>query len=307
MYNLLIHGRSGMWEQTPAEMPADRFITYTHDNIREIYQDQSDAGLERLKALPALFAYEFGDDLAARAGWIRAIRRHQNSLELDIEFDDHFDPIPALALRELYGALDITSRLEPYNTHWAVKEVDLHAVLAAFERRPELKPAADELVAAREIAEHATPDLGKPHGIFIVHGRDQAALNSVARWVERIGLEAIVLSEQPNEGRAVIDKFRAEAARAAYAVVLLTPDDLGALAGEEERPRARQNVVFELGYFIASLGPQNVCALYEGGVEIPSDYDGVVYIPYDRGEGWKLGLARELQRAHIPFNANRIF
>ena len=82
--------------------------------------------------------------------------------------------------------------------------------------------------------------------------------------------------------------------------MLLTPDDVGGINSDSLQPRARQNVVFELGYFIARLSRQNVCALYRSEIELPSDYMGVIYLPYDSGGGWRLDLAKELKTAGFP-------
>jgi predicted nucleotide-binding protein len=132
--------------------------------------------------------------------------------------------------------------------------------------------------------------------VFIVHGRDEGARESVARFLAKIDFEPIILHERPNRGRAIITKFQQEAADVGFAVVLMTPDDFGGRAGDTSNPRARQNVVFELGFFIGILGPERVAALVKGQVEQPSDFDGVVYIPLDNG-AWKQKLAQELEAA----------
>jgi predicted nucleotide-binding protein len=95
---------------------------------------------------------------------------------------------------------------------------------------------------------------------------------SVARFLEKLDLRPIILHEQPNKGRTVIEKFEAHS-DVGFAVVLLTPDDVGGLASSPDKlsRRARQNVILELGYFIGKLGRAKVCALYKEGVEIPSD------------------------------------
>lgn len=142
--------------------------------------------------------------------------------------------------------------------------------------------------------------------VFVVHGRDEGARQIVVRVIEQLGLEAVTLDEKPNQGRTVIEKFEEEATEVGFAVVLLTPDDEGRLKGEENEfnPRARQNVIFELGYFAKSLGRKRVCALRKDNVEIPSDYQGVIYIPMDDGSGWKLDLTKELRAAGYAVDAN---
>jgi hypothetical protein len=110
------------------------------------------------------------------------------------------------------------------------------------------------------------------HRIFLVHGHDQAALQETARFLERLDQDILILREQPNQGRTIIEKFE-EYADVGFAVVLLTPDDRGGTATQAydaQRPRARQNVILELGYFLGRLGRKRVCALYRPGVEIPS-------------------------------------
>jgi len=139
--------------------------------------------------------------------------------------------------------------------------------------------------------------------VFIVHGHDNAAKETVARFLERLKLDPIILHEQPNEGRTVIEKFEVHA-DVGFADVLLTPDDVGGVASDRTKleARARQNVVFELGYFIGKLKRNRVCALYRRGVEIPSDYEGVLYVELDASGGWTVKLAQELTAAGIPID-----
>ena len=133
--------------------------------------------------------------------------------------------------------------------------------------------------------------------VFVVHGHDEGAREKIARFLERLGFEAVILHEQPSRGRTVIEKVEGHS-DVGFAVVLLTPDDEGCVKGGTSRPRARQNVVLELGYFIGRLGRTHVCALKRGeDLEIPSDFEGVVYVPFDNAEGWKLALGRELEAA----------
>jgi predicted nucleotide-binding protein len=147
-----------------------------------------------------------------------------------------------------------------------------------------------------------TPDT---HSVFIVHGHDEAAKESVARFLERLKLMPIILHEQPNQGRTVIEKFESHA-DVDFAVILLTPDDLGYPQGEPDKAklRARQNVIFELGYFVGKLGRKRVCALHKGGVEILSDYQGVIYVSMDAPQGWQLPLAKEIKASGIDIDLN---
>jgi predicted nucleotide-binding protein len=147
-------------------------------------------------------------------------------------------------------------------------------------------------------------DLSK---VFVVHGHDGTPKAEVARFIEKLGFEAIILHERPNKGRALITKFREEAAGVGFAVVLMTPDDLGkAEKAVDLNPRARQNVVFELGFFIGKIKPERVAALVKGNIELPSDFDGVVYISLDKEE-WKTKLGIELKAAGYKIDWNKVY
>jgi predicted nucleotide-binding protein len=141
--------------------------------------------------------------------------------------------------------------------------------------------------------------------IFIVHGHDEGAREAVARFIMQLGFEPIILHEQASRGRTVIEKVEAHG-EVSFAIVLLTPDDEGNAKGGTPEPRARQNVLLELGYFLGRLGRENVCALKRGQVEIPSDFAGVVWEAMDAGNGWKQSLGRELQAAGHNIDWNKV-
>jgi predicted nucleotide-binding protein len=144
--------------------------------------------------------------------------------------------------------------------------------------------------------------------IFVVHGHARALLHETVRVLERgTDRDVIVLHEQPNSGRTIIEKFEDHAANASFAVVLLTGDDEGGVRTSAGRHlRGRQNVIFELGFFFGKLGRQRVAVLLEDDVERPSDIDGLVYIDIDQAGAWKQTLARELEAINIPVNRSRI-
>lgn len=124
--------------------------------------------------------------------------------------------------------------------------------------------------------------------------------------LEKLDQDVIILRDEPNQGRTIIEKFE-DYANVGFAVVLLTPDDHGGLrekGADGLKPRARQNVIFELGYFIGKLTRKRVCALYIDGVEKPSDYDGVIFTLLDDGGAWRLQLARELKAAGFNIDMN---
>ena len=141
--------------------------------------------------------------------------------------------------------------------------------------------------------------------VFIVHGRDKTALLESEGIINRVGLEPIVLSRMVNNGLTLIEKFE-KYSDVKYAIVLLTPDDIGALY--ENKPlnsldfkyRARQNVLFELGFFYGRFGRSNVCCILKSNVEKPSDIDGLAYLPYNQSvEEIEYLLLRELKQAGL--------
>jgi predicted nucleotide-binding protein len=144
--------------------------------------------------------------------------------------------------------------------------------------------------------------------VFVVHGHDEAAKLAVARFLGQLGLEAIILSEQPDQGLTIIEKFERDADQVGFAVVLLTPDDIaGSASAPAQAARARQNVIFELGYFAGKLGRGRACLLRKGEVEIPSDLYGVIYTEMDAADGWKLKLVKEMKAAKLEFDANKVW
>lgn len=145
---------------------------------------------------------------------------------------------------------------------------------------------------------------GRPgNQVFVVHGRNDSARDKVVACLTDVGLDAIVLHEQPNMGRHLLRKFIDEAELVTFAVIVMTNDDTGSLKGTEQyAPRARQNVILELGYFLSHLGQERVCALKTPGLETPSDFDGIAYISMDEDGCWEDYLKRELRAAGMPLD-----
>jgi len=144
--------------------------------------------------------------------------------------------------------------------------------------------------------------------VFIVHGHDNELKETVARYIEKLGLLSIILHEQANAGQTIIEKFE-KYSEVQYSIVLMSPDDVGSSREDPSKlkNRSRQNVIFELGYFYGKLGRKNVCAILKGDIELPSDNDGVIYIALDNKDGWKMLLAKELKEAGLDFDMNKVF
>jgi predicted nucleotide-binding protein len=144
--------------------------------------------------------------------------------------------------------------------------------------------------------------------IFIVHGHDEELKQSVARTIERLGFHPLILHEKPNKGRTIIEKFD-DYSKVGFAVVLLSADDaVRGKNGAEDSYRARQNVMFEMGFFLGRLGREKVVAVYKPHeyFEMPSDYSGVLFVEYDKDGAWRYKLAKELKACGYTVNVDAI-
>jgi predicted nucleotide-binding protein len=209
--------------------------------------------------------------------------------------------------------IQVIKRISAYSTDFDFRTPTLRNVAESIALLNEAKRALQEDLVdlQHSITEHSRVDVPQPpasNRVFVVHGHDESALQGLARFLEKLGLEAIILREQVDQGRTIIEKFEACASGVGFAVVLLTPDDVGsAVKATEPNARARQNVIFELGYFSGKLGRGKVCLLRKGSVEIPSDLFGVIYTDMDPAEGWQTRLVKELKAAGLQFDANRLW
>lgn len=285
MFNIMVTASDNAWEEGAYIWDRSRMLEYTDDAIREPLKDLTEDDLKALATLPTLFMYEQYAAGAPRVGMIKRIQQRGSEFRVIFEFDEDIPPIDPDAIAAHKWDLHLAD-FEFSRTHWTVKDGDLLAIL----REHGLIPPVEKVAAAEPVAESAAPPPVevKPAKVFLVHGRDEAAKHAVARFLEtRVGLDVVILSERPNKGRSILTKFREEGDCAAFAVVLMTPDDLGHLRPELLPPgsappaaamRSRQNVIFEMGFFIGQLGVERVCALVPPGVERPSDYDGIVYV-----------------------------
>jgi predicted nucleotide-binding protein len=143
--------------------------------------------------------------------------------------------------------------------------------------------------------------------VFIVHGHDEAMQVKAARFIEKLGFEAIILHEQANKGRTVIEKIESYT-DVGFAIVLYTADDVGNTKKEaekgEKKPRARQNVVFEHGYLMAKLSREKVVPLVSANdIELPSDISGIVYV---NETDWQIKIAKEMKACGYEIDFNKI-
>ncbi|MCX8794108.1 nucleotide-binding protein [Vibrio parahaemolyticus] len=187
------------------------------------------------------------------------------------------------------------------NTNETLKQecLEIIARLQGTTPQPQPQPQPQNSItepAQTQAFNWSTPTMKKK--VFIVHGHDELTKEKVARFISQVGLEPIILHEQVSGSQTIIEKIERYADQVCFAIVLYTPCDRGAKASERTPMfRARQNVVFEHGYFIAKLGRSKVTAIVKGNIELPNDFSGVVYVPFDESEAWKLSLAREMKGA----------
>lgn len=139
--------------------------------------------------------------------------------------------------------------------------------------------------------------------VFIVHGHDEGMKQAVARLIEKQGIKATILHERPNQGATIIEKFEKNC-NVGAAICLFTPDDLGHEAQKKKNnPRARQNVVFETGYFMGKIGRERVIIIVSKGIELPSDIQGILYTDTD---SWKLEVLNGLKSLGYNIDLNKI-
>lgn len=179
--------------------------------------------------------------------------------------------------------------------------------ISAFLHRMENQLIAEELKQAQEPAAQPVKKL-TGNQVFIVHGHDTEAKLAVARTLEQLNYKPIILHEQATKGKTIIEKIE-EYSDASFAVVLYTPCDWGRakeLDSDQDKPRARQNVVFEHGYLMGKLGRQHVCALVKGDIETPGDMSGIVYVPMDDTGAWRYTLGKEMKSVGLAVDLNAL-
>lgn len=149
---------------------------------------------------------------------------------------------------------------------------------------------------------------GYSRKVFIVHGHDETLRVKLEATLTKLGFRPVVLRNQPNRFRTILEKFE-DYADVGFAVILLTADDIGYDKTKQgtEKYRARQNVVLEMGYFLARLGRNRLMAIHDPGVELPGDISGVVYTDSSNDAQWQVELVRELKAAGYDVDGNKLF
>lgn len=193
---------------------------------------------------------------------------------------------------------------------WLSGQRELINLIRTIKKEIELFQSTQEI----EKSSNNSNNLVSSRKIFIVHGHDEGMKLDVARTLEKLEFEPIILHEQEDAGQTIIEKFENNSLECEFAIVLLSPDDkaYSVRSGPENtKYRARQNVILELGYFVGKIGRKNVLTLVKsdptGDLEIPSDLAGVIYTPYDSSGGWKEKLIKSLKASGYEVDANKFF
>jgi len=237
------------------------------------------------------------DDDALDAAKRKAVMIARRLFGQDIRYITDIDNITFYPM--LYPTTNLAKR-----ESWESGIAELKNIAITMREEIEL----NEMLVGPKVKTKAEIDYGKD--IFIVHGHDQEMKEAVARAISKIGLNPIILHEKPNQGRTIIEKFT-DYADVGFAIIVLSPDDLAYEINESPENalfRARQNVIFELGYFIGRLGRERVVSIFrqKKGFDIPSDYSGVIFVPYDDNDKWQFDLVKELSVAGYDVDANKL-
>lgn len=213
----------------------------------------------------------------------------QNSLEHKKFTDLYFSPLVWYGNDEIE---DVRISIQRCAEDLRICKAIFKTYLEDLEEEPAPEPTKSVVPTATSLSK-----------VFIVHGHDGELKYAVARLVEKQDLTAIILSEQANKGKTIIEKFE-ENSDVRGAICLFTADDLGrAKAAAENFYRARQNVVFEAGYFMGKLGRDRVVIIAENGLELPSDMQGIVYT--NKGN-WEFEVLKELKAMGYAVDLNRL-
>lgn len=290
MFNLLISGNSEAWDSKRYELEKCRFTEHSEDEIKERYKELDKKLIDELKTFPTIFAIEH-EAKESRIGRITNILLREKKIYIDFEFDDKLPSLPIGTLKELAIDLNITD-WEFARTHWAIKDEPLFDLL--IEKN---LISRDDVVASKtflnslpiepQIINIPSQQKFNSSQVFIVHGHDHVIMQKVRDFVEEIGLQPIILSQQASSSKTIIEKIEAYS-NVGFGIVLYTPCDVGTKKGNlQYHYRARQNVVFEHGFLIGKLERKRVAALTKGEIETPNDISGIVYIKIDDSEEWK--------------------
>ena len=273
-----------------------RALSSDEEFIGDYYEEKQDM---RTKARYSDLEQMLQEDVERCREYLNNPQNEQDGVDLYIEITSRYDSVIPNFGQGLYQCVP--------DQHWYDPEISGESLLL------NLKSLMNKMISYQAVnyqtyksnayvAERKTVG----NKVFIVHGHDDAAIQEMARTLEKGGFEAVILREQPDNGLTIIEKIE-QNADVDFAVVLYTECDLGRAKEadvNDEKYRARQNVVFEHGYLIGKLGRNHVCALVKGNVETPGDISGVLYVNMDSAGAWKMQLGKNMKAVGLPVDLN---
>lgn len=243
---------------------------------------------KEIKDNPVYNLYE-----SSRVKWKEWEEQTYDELEMPTAFEE-----AKLYVYDIYRRIAEKGR-DGYNlafNYFPSKYGDINDKISTFNNQllPFLAEGLNDIINANPDFEES-PKKVAGNTVFIIHGHDGHLKTEVQLLLHRAGVNNIVLHEQADKGRNIIEKLIEETNSANYAIALLSPDDILA----DGAKGARQNVILEIGYFLGKLGKSRVRLLKKGDVEIPSDLSGILYENYDESGSWKIKICKELQAVGI--------
>lgn len=185
-----------------------------------------------------------------------------------------------------------------------IKQLDIDSCKTGLERAKSIfKDFIDDIWAEIESTHFENTQINT-NKVFIVHGHDDGLKNQIARLLEKQGIEPIILHEQVNAGKTIIEKIEYYGNDVGAALILFTPDDEGKAKSDSElKNRARQNVVLETGYFLGHLGRDRIITIVsDDTLELPGDLQGVVYT----NKSWELIIMKELKSMGFNIDMEKV-
>jgi predicted nucleotide-binding protein len=320
---------NGSRPPAPGELVSARVALFTGDEDRSADRREPQAALQNRTELASDVVELQGDDVEAReerSSEHAPTSEHesfaQRSREPDTEREPDTNSTRELDTESAPDVEHVRGDLQPFaapRTNEAPAEAELsqprravgaglaHSQLLGAELAQHAQPAPP---AERE--PHEAPATARTREVYLAHGRDEKWKQAVEHLLEQAGEHEIkIVNRRANERARLIEELREDAPGSHYAVVLLTADDVGGARLESDTEpyfstRAHQEVVFEMGFLVAALSPGRVCVLYEDGVELPCDLDGVLHVRLDLAGTWQPKLLLHLRRAGFDYDMNKL-
>lgn len=178
--------------------------------------------------------------------------------------------------------------------------------LVVVEKKKEPTPGENKDIQPEVSKKEKTMEKTSIPKVFAITGKDEKKKAAVASFLTNLGVEPVIPQEENGHKTNLVEKL-GKTSEVAFAIILLVGDEVGypKEKPEESRPRANQKVIFELGFLMGRLPQNQVCALYEEGLDLPAEYQGNVFIPFDGGGIWKLLTARAMKMAHVDIDMNK--